>query len=252
LRARYRHGVPSRAGIVPLYDSRVRALVIALCLVGCKKHKPEEAPPDPPAEPSRGHSITHFKDAALAEDAAEGSASAEDAGASDAPTADAAVFGGNGSPAYRDESGHVHGPGGPVYMGRGLPCDASRNHCMREGVWFAADNYDSKHLFRALPVFEFEKTWWNWRGAEVDSGKLFKTEVATVDKIRAGAPVVVWLPETDSSRWAENEYEALTSSRWDVAVVQSVNRSAKSFRIPSWPDDLPIENARVITEQTSH
>lgn len=248
--ARYGHGVLSRAGNVPLYDVGVRALVIALCLVGCKKHQAEEAPPEPPAEPSRGHSITHFKDAAVAEDAAE--AAGEDGGAADAQTADAAVFGGNGSPAYRDEQGHVHGPGGPVYMGRGVPCDASRNHCMREGVWFAADNYDSKHLFRATPVFELEKTWWNWRGAEVDSGKLFKTELATADKIRAGAPVIVWLPETDSSRWAENEYEALTSSRWDVAVVQSVNRGAKSFRIPSWPDDLPIDNARVITQQTSH
>jgi hypothetical protein len=244
--ARYRHAVLSRAGIVPLYDVHVRALVIALCLVGCKKHEPEESPPDPPAEPSRGHSITHFKDAAVTDDAAEGAA------AGDAATADAPLFGGNGSPAYRDESGHVHGPGGPVFMGRGVPCDASRNHCMREGVWFAADTYDNTHLFRAVPAFELDKTWWNWRGAEVDSGKLFKTEVATVDKLKAGSPAIVWLPETDSGQWALNEYEALTSSRWDVAVVQSVNRSAKSFRIPSWPDDLPIENARVITQQTSH
>ena len=85
---------------------------------------------------------------------------------------------------------------------------------MRDGVWFAADNYDSKHLFRALPVFEFEKTWWNWRGAEVDSGKLFKTEVATVDKIREGSPVVVWLPETDSARWAENVKLSDEDARW--------------------------------------
>jgi hypothetical protein len=230
----------------------VRAIAIALCLFGCKKHEPVDPPSDPPAEPSRGHSITPFKDAGHADGTEQAADATEDAGATDAATADAPLFGGNGAPAYRDQQGRVHGPGGPVYMGRGVPCDASRDHCLREGVWFAADNYDSKHLFRALPVFEFEKTWWNWRGAEIESGKLFKTERATLDKIRAGAPVVVWLPDTDSAPWAENEYEALTSSRWDVAVVQSVNRSAKTFRIPSWPDALPIDNARVIVQQSSH
>jgi hypothetical protein len=251
--ARYRHGVRSRAGVVPLYDPDVRSLVLALCLVaGCKKHTVEEAPPPVPAEPSRGHSVTHFKDAGHADEAAEAKAGSDDGGVDDGGTADAATFGGNGSPAYRDEHGHVHGPGGPVYMGRSQPCDASRDHCMRDGVWFAADNYDSKHLFRAVPAFKFEDTWYNWRGAEVDSGKLFKTELATVDKLRAGSPAIVWLPENDSATWPENEYQALTSSRWDVAVIQSVNRSAKTFRIPTWPQDLPIDTARVITQQASH
>jgi hypothetical protein len=228
--------------------------MIAVCLIGCKKHEAEDVP-QAPAEPSRGHSITPFKDAGHpAEETPEAPAGAgetatpDDAAAIDAPPQP----GGNGSAAYRDEQGRVHGPGGPLYMGRGAPCDASRDHCMRPGVWFAADNYDSQHLFRALPVFEFDGTWWNWRGAEVESGKLFKTELATPAKLRVGAPVIVWLPETDSAAWAENEYDALTSSRWDVAVVQSVNPSAKTFRIPRWPDDLPIENARVILEQKSH
>lgn len=249
--ARYRHGVLSRAGAVRIYDPVVRALVIALCLVGCKKHKPEEPPPEPPAEPSRGHSVTHVKDAAV--DAAEVAGDDNDAAvADDATTADAPTVGGNGAPAYRDKENHVHGPGGPVFMGRSVPCDASRNHCMREGVWFAANDYDSKHLFRAVPAFQFEGKWWNWRGAEVDSGKLFKTELATIDKIRAGSPVIVWLPDMNSARWVDSEYEALTSSQWDVAVVESVNRSSKSFRIPGWPENLPAENARVIVQQTSH
>jgi hypothetical protein len=234
----------------------VRALAIALCLVGCKKHQAEEAPPSAPAEPSRGHSITKFKDGGTLTDPDKAEVAEAPTTGSAAVTEDAAVVdaapqvGGNGQPAYRDDQGHVHGPGGPVFMGRGAPCDASRNHCMRDGVWFAADNYDSTHLFRALPAFELEGKWWNWRGNEVDSGKLFKTELATPAKLRAGAPVVVWLPETDSAKWAENEYEALTSSRWDVAVVESV--SGKTFRIPKWPDSLPIDNARVVVEQKSH
>lgn len=134
-------------------------------------------------------------------------------------------------------------------MGRGLPCDASRDHCMRAGVWFAADTYDSKHLFRAVPAFEYEQAWWNWRGAAIDSGTLLLTERATPAKVKVGSPIVVWLPETDSSAWAENEYDALTSSRWDVAVVLEVDAAAKTFRIPSWPDPLPLDNGRVVVQQ---
>jgi hypothetical protein len=249
--ARYRHGVLSRAGAVRGYDPGVRALVIALCLVGCKKHKPEEAAP-PPAEPSRGHSVTHFKDGGTLRDPDQ--MPVETAGAGDAgeATVDASLSGDNGSPASRDAQGHVHGPGGPLFMGRGdIACDATHDHCIRKGTWFSADNYDNKHLFRALPVFEFEGKWYNWRGSEAEVGKLFRTELATPEKVRPGSPIVVWLPETDSPPWAGNEYDALTSSRWDIAVVLSVNSSAKTFKIPSWPDDLPIANGRVIVEQKS-
>jgi len=233
----------------------VRAFLIAICLLGCKKHEKQEPAPEPPAEPSRGHSFTPFKDggagSASGSDEAAGSSTAaapEDAAA----TADARLYGGDGSPAYRDEQGHVHGPGGPVYMGKGVPCDASRDHCMREGVWFAADSVRPGSLFRALPAFELDGKWYDWRGNDVDSGKLFKTELAKIDTIKAGLPVVFLVPENSGSQWLESEYDSLTTSRWDVAYVDAVNRAAKTFRVKGWPDDMSIDVARVITEQSTH
>ena len=244
----------SRAGTIALYDPAVRALVLAICLFGCKKHENQEPAPPPPAEPSRGHSFTPYKDGGTltgSGDEASGSGSAV-AATDAAPTADARLYGGDGSPAFRDESGRVHGPGGPVYMGKGVPCDASRDHCMRDGVWFAADSVRPGSLFRAVPAFQLEGKWFNWRGGDADPGKLFKTELATIDTIKTGAPVVFLVPETSSNQWLESEYEALTTSRWDVAYVDAVNRSAKTFRVKGWPDDLPVDVARVITEQTTH
>jgi hypothetical protein len=227
-----------------LYDAPVRALLFAICLFGCKKHQNQDPAPEPPAEPSRGHSVTHFhKDA---DDS--GSASGETAEA----TPDAHVIGGDGSPAYRDKQGHVHGPGGPVYMGKGPPCDASRDHCMREGVWFAASNLLPGSMFRAVPAFELEGQWYDWRGNDVEPGKLFKTEIATMDKIGAGTPIVFLTPETSGEPWVNSEYDALTTSRWDVGYVTEINPGAKTFRVKGWPDELSIDLARVITQQSSH
>ena len=240
----------SRAPHHPLYDPFVRAFLIAICLLGCKKHETPDPAPEPPAEPSRGHSITHFKDASDGSDESGSAAAALDDAA---PTADARLFGGDGSPAYRDADGRVHGPGGPQFMGKGLPCDASRDHCMREGVWFAADNMRPGAMFRALPSFKFEDKWYDWRGNEVEPGKLFKTELAKLDTIQVGAPIVFLVPENgEGSPWLDNEHDSLTSSRWDVAYVDGVNRSAKTFRVKGWPDDMSIDAARVITEQSSH
>jgi hypothetical protein len=224
----------------------VRALLLAICLLGCKKHEPQEAAPEtPPAEPSRGHSVTHFKDA----DESGGSAAA---GAEDAGEPDAHLIGGNGAPAYRDDQGHVHGPGGPVFMGHGKPCDASQNHCMREGVWFAAGGLKPGSMFRAVPAFELEGKWYDWRGNDVEPGMLFKTELATIDKLQPGTPIVFLVPESSGSGWLESEYDSLTTSRWDVAYVDTVNSSAKTFRAKGWPDTLSIDVARVITQQKSH
>ncbi len=233
----------------------MRALLLAICLLGCKKHENQEPPPAPPSEPSRGHSFTPFKDGGpgSAGSAEEGSSAAAAAAPDDAaPTADARLYGGDGSPARRDDQGHIHGPGGAVFMGKGVPCDASRDHCMREGVWFAADSVRPGSLFRAVPAFQFEGKWYDWRGNDVEPGKLFKTELATIDTIKVGSPVVLLVPETSSEPWLESEYDALTTSRWDVAYVDSVNRSAKTFRVKGWPDFLSIDVARVITEQSSH
>jgi hypothetical protein len=228
-----------------LYHPLVRALFLVLCLLGCKKHEQQDPDPAPPAEPSRGHSVTHFhKDA----DEAGSNAAVDD----DAGTPDAHLYGGDGSPAHRDEQGHLHGPGGPVYMGKGLPCDASRDHCMREGVWFAASDLQPDGMFRAVPAFEFEGKWYDWRGNDVEPGKLFKTELAKLDTLAPGTPIVLLVPENSADPWLDSEYDALTTSRWDAAYVTEVDRAAKTFRVKGWPDALSIDLARVITQQSSH
>lgn len=233
----------------------MRAFLIAICLLGCKKHETSEPAPEPPAEPSRGHSITHFKDASAGSDEPGSSGSSGAAASPDdaAPTADARLYGGDGSPAYRDAEGHPHGPGGPQFMGHGVPCDASTDHCMREGVWFAATDVRPGSMFRATPSFKLEDKWYDWRGNDVDSGKLFKTELAKLDTLKAGSLIVFLVPDNgQGEQWLESEHDALTSSRWDAAYVDAVNRSAKTFRVKGWPDDLSIDAARVVTEQSSH
>src|SRR3954453_11187123 len=125
-----RHGVLSRAGARSLYDPGVlRALLVVTCLFGCKKKEREMATELPPT-PSTGHSITHFKDASEA--VAEGSGTASAGSGSAAVPVDAEPV--KGMPAYRDPDGRVHGPGGPVNMGKGANCDAEHDHCMRDGV----------------------------------------------------------------------------------------------------------------------
>ena len=247
---RDRHAVLSRAGACSVYDPAVlRALLIVTCLVGCKKKEREMATELPPT-PSTGHSITHFKDASEA--VAEGSG-AESANGSAPVVADAAEKV-SGAAAYRDAEGRVHGPGGPVNMGKGHDCDAEHDHCMRDGVWFAAGNVVPGKLYRATPCFEFEGKWYNWRGEPIDDGgKLFKTRVAKPEDIHAGEPIVFFTPEDDPrDKWVNVESDALTSSRWDVGVPDSVNASSKTFTTRAWPDPISADTARVIVEQKPH
>jgi len=240
-----RHSVLSRAGALSLYDPGVlRGLLIVVALMGCKQKERQMATELPPT-PSTGHSITHFKDASEA--VAEGSGSAEAGSAQpiDAPLA---------MPAYRDPDGRVHGPGGPVNMGKGPNCDAAHDHCMRDGVWFAAGNYMQGKLYRATPCFEFDGKWYNFRGDPIDDGgKLFRTRVAKPEEVVAGKPIVFFTPEDDArDKWVNTQYDALTSSRWDVGVPDSVNTGTKTFITKAWPDPIDIETARVVVEEKPH
>lgn len=232
----------------------VRWMLLLGCVMACKKAaKPEEAPP--PGPPAVGHSVTTIKDDAGPGAEGTGSGSSahpalHDAGPVD-PDAhpDASRMGGNGAVAWRDAEGHLHGPGGPIFMGHGPDCDGAHDHCLRPGVWFSVGNIVPGKLYRAVPVFEFESKWWNWRGAEEETGKLLRTEAAKDTTLRAGQPVVWFSAETASKKWCDSEYEALTSSRWEAAVIDSVNSGAGTVRARGWPDEIPIDTARVVVEQ---
>ena len=232
----------------------MRSLVLAsavLALAGCKKQpKPDDTPAPPPGPPKVGHATFKTHGGSDTPDdppsTAPGSGSVTATG-SDVPP-DAAEEE-TGKPAYRDEEGHVHGPGGPVFMGEGRDCDASRDHCMRKGVWFAAGNIERGRQFRAVPVFAFEKAWYTWRGDPSDTdGKLYKTKVAGKAAIAAGTPVIFFSADTDDSKWADSEFAALTSSRWEAGVVEAA--SGDKIRISSW-GDVPKDTVRLITESKS-
>lgn len=206
-----------------------------------------------PSTPSSGHSVTHLKDAPEAEGSGEvvssGSPSHVPIDAADSVDA-APKIGGNGQPAYRDPDGRIHGPGGPVNMGSGPKCDAEHNHCQRGDAWFFANNAVAGKLYRATGCYEFEGKWYTWRGDEVETGgKLYRTRVAKPEDIKPGVPVVFFAPESDPrDKWVDSEYEALTSSRWDVGVPEEVNPGAKTWGTKAWPDPIDDDVARVIVE----
>src|ERR1041384_5384796 len=151
----------------------MRAFLLVLVLaVGCKKN-PEPAPdPTPTGPPPSGHSVTQIKDDDGSGKAHTGSGEA---------TVDASLYGGNGKAAYRDDQGHLHGPGGPIFMGRGVEGTDKINHCLRDGVWFAVGNCKAGSLYRATRVFEFEDKWWSFRKDEPDYQMLLKTKVTKKD-----------------------------------------------------------------------
>src|SRR5262245_51235928 len=127
-----------------------RILFVALVplLLSCKKPKQEAEPDPPPGPPKVGHSVTKVKEDGepAGSGAHAGSGSAAVAEPPDAPPG--ANLGGDGSPAFRDGNGRVHGPGGPVFMGHGVDCDAAHDHCMRPDVWFSVANIIPGKLFR--------------------------------------------------------------------------------------------------------
>jgi|HubBroStandDraft_6_1064221.scaffolds.fasta_scaffold163224_3 hypothetical protein len=230
----------------------MRSLVLAsavLALAGCKKQPKPDAPPPGPAKVGHATFKTHRGSDVADDSPTPGSdATGSDATASGDPPPDAAEDD-TGKPAYRDDEGHVHGPGGPVFMGTGHDCDASRDHCIRKGVWFAAGNIERGRQFRAVPVFAFEKAWYTWRGDPSDTdGKLYKTKVAGKAAIAAGTPVIFFSADTDDSKWADSEFAALTSSRWEAGVVEAA--SGDKIRISSW-GDVPKDTVRLITESKS-
>jgi len=163
-----------------------------------------------------------------------------------ATTQPAKHWGGDGSPAYRDADSRPHGPGGPVFMGRQDPCTNKLDHCLRPGALFAADNVVAGKLFRGTPVFELEGKWWTWVGQPATYKFLFTTRVTdkTSDFV-VGKPLVFLSQESANELWLGNEYEALTSSRWSVGVVEAIDKD--TIRVQGW-GPVPLAYARVIVD----
>ncbi len=237
----------------------MRSFVILACVLvvgsGCDKLR-KKADPDPEpvtagssGPPKVAHSSTKLKGSAT------GGATDRDGGGSARGSAAAAGsdhaphnMGGDGSPAFRDNDGKVHGPGGPVFMGRGVDCDAAHDHCLREGVWFAVTTIKPGRLYRAVPVYELESKWYTWRGEAADTdGKVYQTQIAGNAQLASGTPVIWFSNETNDHKWADTEYEALTSSRWEAGVIDR-QESPTVVMIKGW-GSAPLDSVRVITAQ---
>jgi hypothetical protein len=233
----------------------MRWLVLLAFMVACKqKEEPAPEPAVPPTKPPSGHSVTKVKDSEeTGSDASAGGSAAgstTDVAPVNPDAADGGVrrnYGGDGSPAYRGADGQVHGPGGPIYMGRGPECTDKIDHCLRPGVWFACGNVVAGRLYRAVPVFELEDTWWTFRGKEAEYQVLFRTKVATAKDLRAGDPVVWMIEENAAQKWLRSEYDALTTSRWECGVIGSVG--GDTFNVKGWDYAVPVDTARVIVEK---
>jgi hypothetical protein len=225
---------------------RWAAVVLGL-LIACKKQEPE---PDPLATATASAKSKPREEVAEVVEGSGGGTAADASSPVDAgSTVDAPRFGGNGQPAMRDADGHVRGPGGPMYMGRGPDCTDKIDHCLREGVWFAVGNIQRGKLYRAKPVFAFESKWWTFTGDEYsDFSTLFKTRVA--DKpgdLKAGSPVVWLIEDNNARKWVNSEHDALTTSRWEVGIVKAVGGT--TFEVDGWDYPIPTDTARTITEQ---
>ncbi|MEO6776537.1 MAG: hypothetical protein ABI467_26565 [Kofleriaceae bacterium] len=229
--------------------------VVASCDKLRKQHEPDPEPVGSNEPPKSGHSVTVIKDHAPAVEAdsaagsatATGTASASATGSGDGSAKREHVAGGDGSPAARGDDGRVHGPGGPVYMGRGMTCDAAHDHCLRDGIWFSVNRIEAGKQFRAVPVFEFETKWWTWRGEPADDPvKLYKTHVVDRAQLASGTPVIWFSNETSDAKWPESEYEAVTSSRWEAGVVEA-QQSASIVMIAGF-GAVPLDTVRVLTE----
>lgn len=230
------------------------ALVVVCLVAGCKKKEPQAEPPPAgsgsASAGSVGHSKTKIDDEQVHTDENGRVVEAKTAEADDGGVeADASLYGGNGQPAYRDKDGHVHGPGGPIFMGKAIECTDKVDHCLRPGVYFSVPNLEPGRLYRATPVFELEGKWWNFREEEVtDTFALFKTKVLDhPSELKVGSPVI-WLLEANSTdKWLDNEFDALTSSRWDAGIIESV--SSSSFKVKGYGYGIDFDTARVITER---
>jgi hypothetical protein len=156
-------------------------------------------------------------------------------------------WGGDGSPPSRDEANRPKGPGGPVFMGKGEPCTNKIDHCMRPGVWFAADNVVAGKLFRGTPVFELDGKWWNWRGDEATYQFLYRTKVANgIVDVSVGRPII-WLIDEAGHKFLDNEHDMLTTSRWSVGVVESVD--GETIKVKGWSGPVSLDTVRVIVEE---
>lgn len=233
----------------------ILAALIAFC--GCdklrKKHEDAGQQTQGSAEPPKtGHSVTKLKaDAGVGSGGSgKGSAGSAHAGSGQGSAKAEHLMGGDGSPPYRADDGRVHGPGGPVFMGRGVACDAAHDHCLRDNVWFSVNSIQPGKLYRALPVYEFEKQWYTWRGDLADPPvKLYKTQIAGNAKVPAGTSIIWFSAETSDGKFVNSEYEALTSSRWEAGVVES-QQSASVLMVKGF-GAVSLDTVRLITEQRS-
>ncbi len=147
-------------------------------------------------------------------------------------------------PAYRDGDGVVHGPGGPISEDPS-DCSPAKNHCMRGNAWFTismVDSDDGRIHELMQPVFIFEGHWYSWKGKAADNGTVKRTRPATLETLKIGREVYVYVARGDGAVPASAK-EALTARQWDDVSPYTIDAKAGTFFADG--QTYPISAARI-------
>ena len=128
-------------------------------------------------------------------------------------------------PAYRDDDGRPHGPGGPI-SAEARDCSAAHDHCMRGGGYIGSD----------IPVFALDGTWYRWHG-EAQGGPVDATAPATAATLRGAHHVWVFRDPHDhalvvpavNTAVPRSEKDALGEGSWRTTLVSDVDDAHGTF-----------------------
>ena len=114
-------------------------------------------------------------------------------------------------------------------------CSGAKNHCLRGNAWLAAGvNAPDDVRSPATAVYPFDGHWYAYNGDKIDGGTIYRTKPATVAEIQHAR--LVWVLVDKHNEFSDvksflpkNEKDALTTRRWSMLSVESVDAKAGTF-----------------------
>jgi len=142
-------------------------------------------------------------------------------------------------PAFRDEDGDAHGPGGPI-SDEPRDCGPAHDHCLRANGYFAIVDYAGVGPEPRWPVFRLDGKWLAYWKGKPAGGTVYRTIPATVENMREAREIYVFLAErhdgkatlptgTVLSAIPTSEKEALTSGRWTRISPYEIDAKAGTY-----------------------
>jgi len=141
-------------------------------------------------------------------------------------------------PAHRDPSGTIVGPGGAISSDP-RECGPAQNHCLRGNAWFGTgfDGPAGVHS-PAAAVFAFDGHYYAYNGEKCEN-TVYRTRPATAENIEHARLVWVYVSDqehgatipagTIMSMLPRSEHDALSTRRWSMISVASIDAKAGTF-----------------------